>query len=172
VPNPERSEHERAAPGGGWRSQSLWLKALLFASLAFVVAGVYRCSGELVPPEGPRTIRVETATVADSLLAVPADSFAVLATRMFVRELRDASNAEVVVVDDPSTWAVVRLHVGSASGGRMELLGTASSVVGGRRMAAVRASDSPDRLREIAAAAAADLAARLGVTRGSPAEER
>ncbi|MFH1864590.1 MAG: hypothetical protein ABIK85_01780 [Candidatus Eisenbacteria bacterium] len=174
VRNPESSEQERPVPGGAWRSQSPWLKVMLAVSLVFVAVGVYRCSAELVPPDGPRTIRVERATIAvpDSLLAVSVDSFAVLATRMFARGLRGASTAEVTVGEDPATWAVVRLHMKSLPEGRIELTGTASSVVGGGRMAAVSVSDSPDRLREMVDAATSDIARELGVEEDSPVEER
>ena len=157
---------------GGWRAQSPWLKVMLLVSLALVVIGVYRCSSELVPLEGPRIIRVERATVAvpDSLLAVPADSLAVLATRLFARGLRDASAGEVIVGEDASAWAVVRLHVRAVPDGRIELRGTASSVLGGRRLAAVAATDSRDRLREAALTAAADMVRELDLA-GDPRAE-
>jgi hypothetical protein len=145
---------------------------MLVVSLALVVIGVYRCSAELVPMEGPRIIRVEKATIAvpDSLLAVPADSLAVLATRLFARGLREASAAEVIVGEDPSAWAAVRLHVRAAPGGRIELIGTASSVLGGRRLAAVTVTDSPDRLRETALTAARDMIRELDLA-GDPQVE-
>ena len=156
---------------GGWRAQSPWLKVMLLVSLALVAIGVYRCSSELVPLEGPRIIRVERATVAvpDSLLAVPADSLAVLARRLFARGLGEASTS-VVVGEDASTWAVVRLHVRAAPGGRIELIGTASSVLGGRRLAAVSVTDSPDRLREAALTAARDMVRELDLA-GDPRAE-
>ena len=146
---------------------------MLLVSLALVVVGVYRCSSELVPPEGPRTIRVERATVAvpDSLLAVPADSLTVLATRLFARGLRETSAADVIVGEDASAWAVVRLHVRAASEHRIELVGTASSVLGGRRLAAVAVTDSPDRLREMALTAARDMVRELDLA-GDPRAER
>ena len=170
---PAGAEHEEAT-AGGWRSQSPWLKVMLFVSLVFVSAGVYRCSAELTPAEGPRTIRVERATVSvpDSLLAVPADSFAVLATSMFARGLEDATTADVVVGAHPSAWAVVRLHIDALPEGRVELTGTAASVVGGRRMAAVAVSDSPDHLREMVDTAAGDVARELGLTSDPTEEER
>lgn len=172
--NPDAGERDVTARADGWRSQSPWLKAMLTASLVLIAVGVYRCSSELVPAEGPRRIRVETATMAvpDSLLAVPADSFAVLATRMFARGLREASTAEVAVGEDPSAWAVVRLHIKALPDGRIELLGTAASVVGGHRMAAFNADGSPDQMREMADVAAGDLAGELGVENPSPAGRR
>ncbi len=159
---------------GGWRTQSPWLKVMFLVSLVLVVIGVYRCSSELVPPEGPRAIRVERATIAvpDSLLAVPADSLAVLATRLFARGLRDASAAVVVVGEEPSAWAAVRLHVRAAPGGHIELIGTASSVLGGRRLATVAVTDSPDRLRETALAAARDMVRELDLAGDARAEGR
>lgn len=162
------------AAEGGWRTQSPWLKVVLFVSLAFVAIGVYRCSMELIPTQGPRTIRVEkaTITVPDSLLAVPADSFAVLATRLFARGLREASADEVSVGEDTSPWAAVRLHLRAIPEGRIELVGTASSVLGGRRLAAVTVADSPDRLREMALAASRDVARELDVACDSRAEGR
>lgn len=170
--DPVSTGQEEAVSASGWRSQSLWLKVMLFVSLVFVAAGVYRCSAELTPVEGPRTIRVERATIAvpDSLLAVPADSVAALASRLFVRGLREASGLEVFTQEDTSSWAAVRLHIRALPDDRIELVGTATSVLGGRRMAVVTASDSPDRLREIAAAAARDMAGELdaGVP-GAPA---
>jgi hypothetical protein len=162
-----------ASVEGGWRAQSPWLKAMLFVSLALVTIGVYRCSSELVPLEGPRTIRVERATVAvpDSLLTIPADSLAVLATRLFARGLREAATA-VVVGEDASAWAAVRLHVRAMPDGRIELMGMASSVLGGRRLAAVAVTDSPDRLREAALTAARDMVRELDLAGDSRAEER
>ncbi len=159
---------------GGWRAQSLWLKVILLVSLALVVIGVYRCSGELVPSQGPRTICVERATVAvpDSLLALPADSLAVLATRLFARDLGEACAAEVSIGEDASAWAAVRLHVRAAPEGRIELIGTASSVLGGRRLAAVAVTDSPDRLRETALVAARDMVRELDLADDPPAEGR
>lgn len=159
---------------GGWRAQSPWLKVMLFVSLALVVIGVYRCSSELVPLQGPRTIRVERATVAvpDSLLAVPADSLAVLVTRFFARGLREASAADVVVGEEASAWAAVRLHVRAMPDGRIELMGMASSVLGGRRLAAVAVTDSPDRLREAALTAARDMVRELDLAGDSRAEEQ
>ncbi len=159
---------------GGWRAQSPWLKVMLLVSLALVVIGVYRCSAELVPSQGPRTIRVEKATVAvpDSLLALPADSLAVLATRLFARGLREACAAEVSIGEDASAWAAVRLHVRATPEGRIELIGTASSVLGGRRLAAVAVTDSPDRLRETALVAARDMVRELDLAHDPPAEGR
>jgi hypothetical protein len=166
--NADPSHDDDRDPGtasveGGWRAQSPWLKVMLFVSLALVVIGVYRCSSELVPLEGPRIIRVERATVAvpDSLLAVPADSLAVLATRLFARGLREASTADVTIGGETPAWAAVRLHVRAMPEGQIELLGTASSVLGGRRLAAVAVTDSPDRLREVALAAARDMVREL-----------
>ncbi len=147
---------------------------MLLVSLALVVIGVYRCSAELVPSQGPRTIRVERATVAvpDSLLALPADSLAVLATRLFARDLGEACAAEVSIGEDASAWAAVRLHVRAAPEGRIELIGTASSVLGGRRLAAVAVTDSPDRLRETALVAARDMVRELDLADDPPAEGR
>jgi hypothetical protein len=149
------------------------LKVLLFASLAFVAVGVYRCSVELVPATGPRSIRVERATVAvpDTLVAIPADSLASLATRLFARELRGGHEGDVLVGEAPEAWAVVRLHVRSVPDGRMELVGTAASAVSGRRMSAVSVSDSPDRLREMVAEAADRMAEQLA-SDDSVTEER
>ncbi len=157
---------------GGWRTQSPWLKVMLLVSLTLVVIGVYRCSAELAPMEGPRAIRVENTTIAvpDSLLAVPADSLAVLATRLFARGLREASAAEVSVGEDASAWAAVRLHVRPAPEGRIELIGTASSVLGGRLLAAVAVTDLPDRLREMALVAARDMVRELDLA-GDPQVE-
>ena len=162
------------AAEGGWGTQSPWLKVVLFVSLAFVAIGVYRCSTELIPTQGPRTIRVEraTITVPDSLLAVPADSFAVLATRLFARGLREASAVEVSVGEDTSAWAAIRLHLRATPEGRIELVGTASSVLGGRRLAAASVTDSPDRLREMALAASRDVGRELDVARDPQAEGR
>jgi hypothetical protein len=139
----------------GWRSQSPVLKALLFVSLACVAIGVYRCSVELVPADGPRVILVERATIAvpDTLVAVPPDSVAALATRLFARSLRDLSTVDVTTAESAAAWAVVRLHVGEADGG-IELVGTASSALSGRRLSAVAARGAPARLREVAAEAA------------------
>jgi hypothetical protein len=157
---------------GGWRAQSPWLKVMLLVSLALVAMGVYRCSAELVPMEGPRAIRVEKATIAvpDSLLAIPADSLAVLATRLFARDLGEACAAEVSIGEDASAWAAVRLHVRAAPEGRIELIGTASSVLGGRLLAAVAVTDSPDRLREMALVAARDMVRELDLA-GDPQVE-
>jgi len=164
---------------GGWRTQSPWLKFLLLISLVFVVVGVYRCSSELIPAEDPGTIRVERATidVPDSLVAVAPDSFAALATRLFAQGLESAAEADVSVGEDPSAWAVVRLHVRGRPDGRVELAGVASSVVGGGRLASVTLTDSPDRLREMTTEAARHVAHELSVAAGSPdsvshAEER
>jgi hypothetical protein len=153
---------------------------VLFASLVFVAVGVYRCSSELTPAEDPGTIRVERATVdvPDSLVAVSPDSFAALATRLFVKGLRSVAEADVSVGEDPSAWAVVRLHVRGRPDGRVDLMGVASSVVGGRRLAIVTVADSPDRLREMTAEAARRVARELNVAAGaapdsaSKAEER
>jgi len=142
---------------------------VLVASLVFVAVGVYRCSSELTPAEDPGTIRVERATVdvPDSLVAVPPDSFAALATRLFVRELKSAAEADVSVGEDPSAWAVVRLHVRGRPDGRVDLVGVASSVVGGGRLASVTVADSPDRLREMTAEAARHVAHELNVAAGA-----
>ena len=152
--------------GGGWKTQSPRLKLVLVASLVFVVVGVYRCSSELTPVEDPGTIRVERATVdvPDSLVAVSPDSFAALATRLFAKGLKSATEAHVSVGEDPSAWAVVRLHVRGRPDGRVDLVGVASSVVGGGRLASVTVADSPDRLREMAAEAARHMANELNVT--------
>lgn len=173
-PHSSGTDSGTSSPEGGWRAQSLWLKGMLLVSLALVVIGVYRCSAELVPSQGPRTIRVERATVAvpDSLLALPADSLAVLATRLFARGLREACAAEVSIGEDASAWAAVRLHVRATPEGRIELIGTASSVLGGRRLAAVAATDSPDRLRETALVAARDMVRELDLADDPPAEGR
>ncbi len=163
---------------GGWKTQSPWFKLVLLVSLAFVAIGVYRCSFELAPAEGPGTVRVERATidVPDSLVAVPPDSFAALATRLFAQGLESAAEADVSVGKDPSAWAVVRLHVRGRPDGRVDLAGVASSVVGGRRLATVAVSDSPDRLREMTAEAARHVAHELNVAAAgdstSKAEER
>ncbi len=143
-------------------------------SLTLVAIGVYRCSAELVPMEGPRTIRVERATIAvpDSLLAVPVDSLAVLATRLFARDLGEACAVEVSIGEDASAWAAVRLHVRATPEGRIELIGTASSVLGGRRLAAVAVTDSPDRLREMALVAARDMVRELDLAGDPQAEGR
>lgn len=179
VPEPESREPASSESIGGWRSQSVWLKLMLAVSLVFVALGVYRCSMELEPPDGPRLVRVERATVdaPDSLFAVPADSMAALTSRLFARELGEASGIDVTLQQDPSTWAVVRLHVRALPDSRIELAGTAASVLGGRRLAVVSAVDSPDRLREMAAAAARDMASELDaiasqVTRQSRAERQ
>lgn len=154
---------ETASPASGWRAQPLALKALLFASLIFVAAGVFRCSAELVPISSGRSILVERATVAmpDSLLAIPSDSLALLTTRLFARNLRGAHDGDVVVGELRDAWAVARLHLRATSDGGIELIGTAASVVSGRRMSAVTASGSPDRLREMAAEAAAKMSRQL-----------
>ena len=154
---------EAPPPTGGWKSQSPFLKALLFVSLVCVAFGVYRCSAELVPTDAPRSIRVERATVSvpDSLLAVPADSVAALATRLFTRGLREGHDGGVTMIDDPSAWAVVRLHIGGSPDGEIELAATATSVLSGRRLAFSTASDTPDQLREMAAMAAADMTVDL-----------
>ena len=165
---------------GGWKTQSPWLKLVLVVSLVFVAVGVYRCSSELIPSEDAGTIRVERATadVADSLVAVPPDSFAALATRLFARGLESATEAEVSVGDDPSAWAVVRLHVRGRPDGRVDLVGVASSIVGGSRLASVIVTDSPDRLREMTAEVARHVAHELRLATGaapdsaSTAEER
>jgi len=168
------------ATEGGWKTQSSWLKLGLVISLVFVAVGVHRCSSELIPSEDPGTIRVERATVdvPDSLVAVSPDSFAALATRLFTKELRSATEAEVSIGEDPSAWAVVRLHVRGRPDGRVDLVGVASSVVGGRRLATVTVDDSPDRLREMTAEVARHVARELSVATGaapdsaSTAEER
>ena len=152
------AEQEDQASPGGWRSQSPVMKVLLFVSLVCVALGVYRCSVELTPVEGPRTIRVERATIAvpDSLLAISPDSTAALATRFFARALKGHEGAVVTTHDTGEVWAVVRLHVGETSDG-VELVGTAASALSGRRMSAVTAKGSPDRLREMASEAAAEM---------------
>jgi hypothetical protein len=163
---------ESVSADGGWKTQSPWLKLVLFLSLVFVATGVYRCSSELTPVEDPGTIRVERATVdvPDSLVAVPPDSFAALATRLFVRGLRSAAEADVSVGEDPSAWAVVRLHVRGRPDGRVDLTGVASSAVGGGRLAIVTVDDTPDRLREIAAEAARRVARELNVAGAGSAD--
>ena len=168
------TDTESTGSGGGWRSQSPLLKVLLLVSLVCVVFGVYRCSAELTPTDGPRTVRVERATISvpDSLMAAPADSVAALATRMFARGLRESGSADVVVTEDPSAWATVRLHIRGITDGRIELNGSASSVLGGRRMAAVTAEGSIDQLREMTVSASADMAEQLGIVNGSPVEGR
>ena len=187
-PDPANSETARGAVDpaesasveSGWKTQSSWLKLVLVISLAFVAIGVYRCSSELTPVDDPGTIRVERATidVPDSLVVIHPDSFAVLATRLFARGLEDAAEADVSVGEDPSAWAVVRLHVRGRSDGRVDLAGIASSVVGGRRLATVTVSDSPDKLREMGVEAARCVAHGLNVAAaGAPdstsqAEER
>ncbi len=150
---------------GGWRSQPVWLKVMLPLSLVFIALGVYRCSMELTPPDGPRIVRVERATVdvPETFVAIPPDSVAALATRFVARGLRDASDARVVVGPEPSAWAAVKLHVRLAGDGSMALTGTASSTVGGRRMAVAEVTGTPDRLREMADEAARDLATQIGV---------
>ena len=163
-----------SAADGGWRTQSPWLKVMLLVSLTFVAFGVYRCSAELVPAEAPGTIRVERATidVPDSLLALPPDSLAALGTRIFARGLREASTATVSMGEDASAWAIVRLHIGAASEGRVELVGTASSVLGGRLLAVVAVTDSPDRLREMARAASRDIVREMDLAGDPEAEAR
>lgn len=168
-----------APANGGWRTQSPLLKLVLLVSLAFMAIGVYRCSSELTPVEDPGTIRVERATIdlPDSLVTVPPDSVAALATRLFAKGLKSVTEADVSVGEDPSAWAVVRLHVRGRPDGRLELAGVASSVVGGRRLAFTTVSDSPDRLREMTAEAARHVARELNVAAGAPdstsqAEER
>jgi hypothetical protein len=173
----ERSEEgggvETTSGAAGWRAQPLALKLLLFVSLAFIAVGVYRCSVELVPAPGARSIRVERATVAvpDTLLAIPADSLASLTTRLFARELRGAHEGDVALGELTEAWAVARLHVRAVSDGRIELVGTASSPVSGRRMSAVSGSDTPDRLREIAEETASEMAQQLAADE-SATEER
>ena len=163
---------EAPPPTGGWRSQSPLLKAMLFVSLVCVAFGVYRCSAELVPADAPRSIRVERATVSvpDSLLAVPADSVAALATRLFTRGLRETHDGGATMSDDPSAWAIVRIHIAESSEGAVELAATATSVLSGRRLAFSAASGTPDRLREMAAAAAADMSIDLSSADGSEPE--
>ncbi|HYW68170.1 MAG TPA: hypothetical protein VE960_01055 [bacterium] len=155
---------EASPPTGGWKSQSPFLKALLFVSLVCVAFGVYRCSAELVPSDAPRSIRVERATVSvpDSLLAVPADSVAALVTRLFTRGLREGYDGGVITDGDSPAWAVVQLHIGGSPDGEIELAATATSVLSGRRLAFSTASDTPDQLREMAAMAAADMTVDLG----------
>lgn len=150
---------------GGWRSQSVWLKVVLALSLVFIALGVYRCSMELTPPEGPRIVRVEMATVdvPDTFLAIPPDSVAALATRFVARGLREASDARVVTGPEPAAWAAVKLHVRMTDDGDVSVAGTAASTVGGRRMAAAEVAGSPDRLREIAGEVARDIAGQMGV---------
>jgi hypothetical protein len=161
-------------PKGGWRAQPLALRVLLVASLVFIATGVYRCSGELVPSQGSSGIRVERATVAlpDSLLATPPDSMASIATRMFARALRETYAGDVTMADDVSEWAVARLHLRSAPDGRIELIGSATSAVSGRRLSAVRVQDTPDRLREMAAQAARAMAGQLAAADASGREGR
>lgn len=161
----DHKDSTSASTEGGWKTQSPWLKLVLVASLIFVTVGVYRCSSELTPAEDPGTIRVERATVdvPDSLVAVPPDSFAALTTRLFAKGLESATKAKVSVGEDPSAWAVVRLHVRGRPDGRVDLTGVASSVVGGRRLAVVTVADSPDRLREMTAEAARHVAHELNV---------
>lgn len=156
---------ETSPPTGGWKSQPPLLKAVLFVSLLCVAFGVYRCSDELVPADAPRLVRVERATVSvpDSLLAVPADSVAALATRLFTRGLREAHDGGATMSDDPSTWAVIRIHIAESSEGTVELAATATSALSGRRLAFSSASDTPDRLREMATAAAADMSVDLSL---------
>jgi hypothetical protein len=149
---------------GGWSSQPVWLKVMLGLSLVFVALGVYRCSMELTPPEGPRVVRVERATidVPDTLFAASVDSIAALATRFVARGIREASDARVVVGQDPEAWAAVKLHVHVTEHEGVSLTGTASSTVGGRRMAVAEAVGTPDRLREMAHEVARDIAGQLG----------
>jgi hypothetical protein len=165
---------EAPASTGGWRSQSPFLKVLLFISLVCIAFGVYRCSAELVPSDAPRTIRVERATISvpDSLLAVPADSVAALATRLFARGLREAHDATVTTEDDPEVWAIVRLHLGESPGGGVELAATATSALSGRRLAFSNVIDTADRLREMAVTAAGDMSSDLGAADGDAPEER
>lgn len=155
---------------GGWRSQSPWLKAMLFVSLAFVAVGLYRCSSEMTAVEEPGVIGVVGVSIdiRDSLLAVPADSIAAVTARQFARSLREASGALVSAGSSDEAWAVVRLHLGESRAGRMELTATASSVLGGRRIASVATSGPPDSLRGMSAAVAVELAALLGIESTSP----
>lgn len=156
----------------GWRSQPLALRLMLPVSLILIVVGVYRCSMELTPVEDPGTVRVERAVVevSDSPGAMPADSLAALATRMFARSLREASEASVTLEDDTAAWAVVRLRLRDAEGGRVELGTVASSTATRRPIGSVALSDSLYRLRELTAEAARAIAEELGVVRAEEAE--
>ena len=143
----------------GFRSQPLWMKAMLLVSLVFIVLGVYRCSTELTPPEGPGVIAVRRATfdLSDDRVAIPPDSVAALATRQFVRELRSVSGSRVVVGGTDEAWAVVRLHLGDGEGGRIVMSASARSAIGGRVFASVSAESPPDSLRDMAARVAREV---------------
>jgi len=155
---------------GGWKSQSPWLKAMLFVSLAFVAIGLYRCSAEMTAVEEPGVIGVVDVSVEipDSLLAVPADSVAAITARRFARALRAASGASVSIGRPDGAWALVRLRLAEARSGRMELRAAASSALGGRRIGSAAASGPPDSLGKMSASVAGDLAGVLGIGAGSP----
>jgi hypothetical protein len=143
---------------------------MLFASLAFVAVGLYRCSAEMTAVEEPGTVGIlgVSVDVPDSLLAVPADSVAAVTARRFATFLSEASGASVSAGSSEEAWAVVRLHLGIQGPGRVELTATASSVMGGRRIGSATASGPPDSLREMSASVATEIADLLDIGSASP----
>ena len=110
-----------AETGGGWRSQGLGLKILLFASIAAAVFGVVRCSMELVPSRS----RIETVGVLHPSIVIPpgvvpapVDSIPRIAARQLARVLGEASGVDVRVVGAPdeSLDAVATFSLTSSMG--------------------------------------------------------
>ena len=98
---PEEAAGSGVEDAGGWKSQGVGLKILLFASIAVVVFAVVRCTVELAPAP-PRIASIgvlrPSIDVPDGILPAPPDSIASVAARQMARMLTAVSGVDAVVV--------------------------------------------------------------------------
>ncbi len=99
---PEEAAGCGAEDAGGWKSQGLGLKIMLFASVAIVAFAVVRCTLELAPAP-PRIASIgvlrPSIDVPDGILPAPADSIAAVAAQQLARMLTAVSGVDAVVVE-------------------------------------------------------------------------
>jgi len=151
---------------GGFRSQPLPLKILLFASLAAVTIGVVRCSFEATTPLEADVLVVGvapvTARIRPGLLDAPADTVAARIGRRFASHLARSSGLDVVRVDDERTAAdaVVFLRL-REHGGDLGLEGEITVRPGGRLLGGIGVRGDPALLDELVELAVAQARSRL-----------
>jgi len=154
---------------GGFRSQPLPLKILLFASLAAVTVGVVRCSFEATTPvEGDLSV-IGVAPVSTRLgvdvLGAPGDTVAARVARRFASGLASETGSEVVRVDDEraAADAIVFLRL-RADGGDVVLEGEITERPSGRLLGAIGVRGDPALIDELAGLAVAQARSRIELT--------
>jgi len=171
MPCPSNAEFSGAGEAdgqraGGFRSQPLPLKVLLFASLAAVTIGVVRCSFEATTPLEANVsvvgVAPVTARISPGLLDAPVDTVAARIGSRFASDLARSAGLDVVGVGDERTAvdAVVFLRL-REYGDDLGLEGEITERPGGRLLGAISVRGDPALLDELVELAVEQARSRL-----------